>query len=615
MTTATKVSKTCNSCGRILPVEEFRRHKGHGDGYDSRCKDCMRREMREKKLLKEPAVAKVNPKNYGELAPRFKAMVTPYLSLQEWQSKHPGDTAPHRLVEPAVKAFESFFNEFTNQNLGGLPAHARAWVTAALTHPRLLLNVPPRHAKTTIMAIWFTLWQFCISRNTQVIIVSKTTALGEKISRKLCAEMETNERLIAAFGRFRPKDLTRPWRETKGELELEGKDLSLRSGDLNLQIRGSGQQVLGMEADWVIADDITDRRVAKSETEANTEWDYFLGDVLTRLAPTGRAFCIGQRVHEKDIYGRLSAETDDDGTPSWHLERTPAILDEESGVTLWPDVWPFERIVDKRKTIGSALFMCMYQQAPEVSGEFIEKWWLEGNGSQEHPGCYDRDRQVGQGWQQPTELAWVPVTRALLVDPSPTRYAGLVVIDIVFQMRARYFYAAVIDVVRLPPGHGLRGMVDSIEELARTYRPGVCIFEENSAKYLKDDPAWNRIRPLFKVLPHDTTKWNKHDTELGVWSLAADIEAGRIRFPWATPDDRARMQPLIDELLSYPNGSTDDCLMALWFAKANYRLMLPRDFLPTSFNRTGLAGRGAWNVDPNQAKWGQWRTDVRQPAR
>ena len=90
-------------------------------------------------------------------------------------------------------------------------------------------------------------------------------------------------------------------------MRLEGKDLTKRHG-LSIQIRGSGQAILGMEADWVIADDMTDRKVAKSETDRATEWDFFLGDVLTRLAPDGKAFCIGQRVHSEDLYGDSQAE-------------------------------------------------------------------------------------------------------------------------------------------------------------------------------------------------------------------------------------------------------------------------------------------------------------------
>jgi len=44
-------TKTCALCRRTLPTTEFRKHKGHGDGFDSRCKQCMRVETAAKKRL------------------------------------------------------------------------------------------------------------------------------------------------------------------------------------------------------------------------------------------------------------------------------------------------------------------------------------------------------------------------------------------------------------------------------------------------------------------------------------------------------------------------------------------------------------------------------------
>lgn len=576
-------TKTCAKCGRSLPVSEFRKHKGYGDGFEGRCKACMAEDSRLRRQAKQ-SIQVPPPKSGQAIAARYR-----------------------KMLEPTAEAFEAFYNEFTADALGGLPPHGKVWVEAALNNRLLLLNVPPRHAKTTIMAIWFPIWRWAANRNTQVIIVSKTVKLGEKISRKIAHELETNTKLIEAFGRFKPQDDSRPWRVGAGELEIEGKDRDLRSGDLSLQIRGAGQQILGMEADWVIADDMTDRRVAMSEVSREDEWEYFLGDVMTRLAPDGRAFCIGQRVHGDDIYGRLGRLADDDGTPSWHMERTPAILDEEGGRALWPGQWPYEKLVEKRREIGGSLFACMYQQAPEVSGEFVPRWWLTGNGTPETPGCFDDQRTVGTGWRPTNEEGeFLPITRVISVDPSPTMYAGIVVADIVYLPQQQYFYCGIVDIVR--EKLGLREMVDTIDRLTREYGPTVCIFETNAAKWLHEDPAWNRVTPMFRtVIGHATTQHNKRDALMGVWSLASDFEAGRIRFPMGDDESRDTSAYLIDEVLAYPNGRTDDVLMALWFIKSHYRKLAPLEALPTRFNRFGF-GQRTWNMDKKlRAGSGAWR--------
>jgi hypothetical protein len=514
----------------------------------------------------------------------------------------------HReMMKQTPEAFEAFFNEFTNPKLE-LPTHARQWVQAALEHKRLLLNVPPRHAKTTIMAIWFTIWQFACSRETQVIVVSKTTRLGEKIANKIAYELEFNRALNTAFGRFRPQDSTRPWRVTAGELELEGKSLGARSGDLNLQIRGSGQQILGMEADWIIADDITDRRVAVSDAAMRDEWDWFLGDVMTRLAPDGKVFCIGQRVHSNDIYGRLAEERDDEGEFVWHLEKTPAILNYDTKEVLWPELWSWEKLKDRRRAVGSSIFQAMFQQQPEVSGDFVPEWWIRGNGEAETPGCLDFDRSVGEGWKVTEEDGQiVPVVRVMAVDPSPTNYCGIIVADIIYQQQATEFWCSIVDIRR--DRMGQRAMMETIIELWGKHRPGALIFESNSVKWLREDVVWNQVDELFNhnIVGHSTGA-NKNDKLMGVWSLAADIEAGRIRFPYADVESATTSRFLIDEMLSYPNGRTDDVLMALWFIKFNYRSLIPNDFWHGHFLGANRS-QNPWNMRRIEAE-GKWAVNA-----
>ena len=589
------MTKTCASCHRELPVTEFRRHKGHGDGFDSRCKECMRRDAAAKKKLQEPAVAQIDRKPRHALDKAAKAMVEPYLALRGHQRQcFDGCDEDLALVDAAVEAYERFFVAFSE--FGYLPPHGKTWVTAALENPLLLLNVPPRHAKTTIMAKWFVIWQYACDRDTQVILISKTTTLGEQLSYYIANQLETNEELIKAFGRFRPKDLTRPWRIAKGELEVEGKDLDLRHG-LSLQVRGSGQAILGMEADWVIADDMTDRKVAKSETERLTEWDFFLGDVLTRLAPDGKAFCIGQRVHAEDLYGRLAkVEDEETGERAWHQIRTPAI--NANGEALWPEVWPLERLARRRKAVGGPLFQCMFQQTPEYAGEFVPKWWLTGDGTADHPGCYDAQRTVGEGWVQ--DKQFLPVTRVMSVDPSPTNYAGIIVSDVLWLPNSPYFNTTVVDIRRDKYGQNM--MLEVMRDLQSEYHCQALILETNSAKWLHEDVAWHRLVAMFPTAPigHNTTRWNKNDQLLGVWSLAADFESGRIRLPMGDADSRDTTNLLVDEVLAYPNGSTDDVLMALWFIKANYRKLMPRGMLSSYFN--GGGGRG-WDVARSKNRW------------
>jgi hypothetical protein len=479
------------------------------------------------------------------------------------------------MLRATPEAFEAFFNEFSGLKL---PAHAKSWVASALGNKRLLLNVPPRHAKSTIMAQWFPIWLIARDRDIQIIIVSQTTqGPAAQAIRKISYELESNTKLNHAFGRFRPDRNDGVWRAL--DIQVEGKDLGKRPG-LTVQIRGSMQAILGMEADWIIADDVTNPRISRSEAQRKNEDAWFREEVMSRLSPEGRAICIGQRVHVEDIYGRLARATTRAGDPSWHLETSPAVLDWETGKVLWPEEWPIHKLSDSYDSVGAASFETLYQQNPQEAGEFIRLEWIEGLG--DHPGCLDHDRSWGTGWKSETQQ-YVPITRVMSIDPSPRMYAGIIVADVVYYPGAQVFFCSIIDIVRDKLGENR--MMEKIEELRSLHSPSICVFEENSFKNISERPEWNRIVPLFRRVVYQKTANNKNDTELGIWSLAADFEMGRIRLPWANEESREKSKYLVTEALSYPNGQTTDVLMALWFIKWNFKKLMPLENLPTRFSR------------------------------
>src|SRR5678810_18887 len=84
------------------------------------------------------------------------------------------------LVWPrTADAFEAFYERFSGW---GFPPHWKSWVEAALENRLLLLNVPPRHGKSTCMSVWFPIWLIAGNRDEQILIVSKTDRLAQKFT-------------------------------------------------------------------------------------------------------------------------------------------------------------------------------------------------------------------------------------------------------------------------------------------------------------------------------------------------------------------------------------------------------------------------------------------------
>lgn len=535
------------------------------------------------------------------------------------------DFVPYGGLDPKVQerirfkasSFQAFFNAYSGKTLS--PIH-RKWVEEAVNTERLLVNCPPRHAKSTIFSVWFPIWLIagahaCLMnpadpdafglRNVQILLVSQTDKLAKKFTNEISYHLSYNQKLIADFGRFKPEMGDWPWRPNSGELLVDMRSRETESGDMTMQVRGAGQQILGMEANWVIVDDPVSREVARSETEREKLSEWFHGDVMTRLEPKGRAICIGQRLHIHDLYGDLSDEktTLTNSRKRWTHINYPAILDWDSKQVLWPEKWAWDDILQVYQDIGSDIFESMYQQNPLATARRLARTeWLYGD--DEHPGCVDVLRQRGEGLFDAQDevigamLSRTPreeVVRVVSLDPSPTRYAGLIVADV--PRLESQFSASIIEIIR--EKMSVRDMLSNLERVQAMYSPDYFIFEQVAAqRWFLQDQGLEKIKQEMTVLPHNTGR-NKGDPVLGVESLALDFEFGRIRFPYGDAESKAMSEQLFDEARTYPQGKTDDLLMALWFIKFNYIRLVPR--------YKGQGGGGFGRNIPNRLKGGwEW---------
>lgn len=524
-----------------------------------------------------------DPKTIGEMEPEYAA-----------------------LLEPTADAFEEFFIEFSEYDY--LPAHLKTAVADALAHHRMMVNMPPGHAKSEVFSVWFPIWLICQDRNVQIILLSKTEPLAKRAARGISVQLEQNVPLIQAYGRFKPETDIQPWQPLSGALSVAGRDLTSTTGDMTIQVKGGHQQILGMRAHWVILDDPTDEKLSDSETERETLEKRVDGEAVSRLMPGGHAICVGQRVHMFDIYDHLEKKKvrrgPRAGEPVWVVHRMPAVAkwptETEEAEVLWPEHWSFDELMDRYDDQGEALFETMYQQNPMPLGERIVKpEWIYGDG--EYRGCLDTDRGAGQGYRT---LGDLPVVRVVSIDPSPKNYTGICVADVAGA--GSTFVAAVIEISH-EKGLGLRDLVNEIDRCLKMYAPvDYMIFEESTfSHWLYEDPFFQQLRHQIKVIPHYTNAKTKGDPELGIRSLAIEFEKGAIRLPYGNPEAKDMSDRFIEEeLFTYPQGKVDDRLDALWFIKSRWKTLLPRKQVNTTVpgvKSQGLVWR-KYNRDPRKLK-------------
>jgi predicted phage terminase large subunit-like protein len=211
---------------------------------------------------------------------------------------------------------------------------------------RLVVEMPPRHAKTTTIHHALTWWMhqfpgdlngyFTYSDRKAWSESRKIRALAEGTGVKLSDE-------AANVAEWRTADY----------------------GGLIAGGVGSGITGFGFSGIVVVDDPYKGRDEANSLVIRESRWDWFNEVVYTR--DEGCSIVVMHtRWHEKDMAGMLEAQ-------GWDVIRLPAIAEEDDvlgravGEALW-DRYPLARLERIRKQIGEYAWAALYQQRPRPKG-------------------------------------------------------------------------------------------------------------------------------------------------------------------------------------------------------------------------------------------------------
>ena len=507
------------------------------------------------------------------------------------------DPETQAMLEFSAEGFKRFYEKFSGYML---PEHCYDWVHLFCTNRNLMLNVPPRHMKSSVFSLWIPTWLLCRDRDERILLVSLTKESAKKWVAGIAEQLAVNDDLVRTFGRFRPERIgDQAWRPLSGTLMVSGRHKQA-GVQYSVESRGSQQQILGMEATVVIVDDVTDKKIAENPEARRKQIDWLRGEVLSRVETqqteaSGRAVVVGQRLHIQDLYGEFQKQEYERGPkagdPLWTTIRKPAVLrwpDEDpenpEPLVLWPGKWTFDELMVTYERIGGhATFSAMYQQKPLAEGTdiFRPEWWAR---------CRDMNRAGGVGVKVAIKDATLPISRVLSIDPSVKQYHGLVVADVLYD-RTR-FLPVVLETKRWKGPQ--RSIIEEIQRTIATYKPDYFVFEDVSfIQWLKEDPYYDELQKRVRVIPHQTGR-NKGDPDMGVESLAREVEFGYIRLPYGDQFGRDCAGLFEEEANAFPHGQTSDILMALWFIKWNYRKFIPTQIFNNSLKWMPNAAKNVW---------------------
>jgi hypothetical protein len=411
--------------------------------------------------------------------------------------------------------------------------------------------------------------------------------------------------LTQAFGRFKPRQAGIPWRETEFIVEQFG-DIDLTEKEPTVQAASRERGFLGERVDFYSWDDlVTSANVRSPEVrEALAEW--FADEAETRLEPGGVGLLVGQRLGPDDLYrNRLEVKYVEDGRPRKKYAHIvyPAHRDEtcnaaadggshrqwdghRDGCLLDAVRLPW-RELDAELQSNPRRYRILFQQEDvDPAGALVDEAWINGGIDRQGfdaPGCLDTGRRFME-WPRGVSGLVDYVT----VDPSAGNWWGIEWWAVHPESRTRYLIHGLRstafragDLLEYQGGELAGVMEDWQRESIKLGHPiRVWIIEGNSAfRHLVayDHYAEWRRRWSVSVILHKTTGLNKNDEKSGVEALLPGLYRQGLKRLSAHPEDRAAVRFLDDfrkELTQYPDGATNDLVMADWMAEWNMRSIL-----------------------------------------
>lgn len=440
---------------------------------------------------------------------------------------------------------------------------------------RLLARVAPRgHAKSTCAALALPLWCVCEQRRRNIVIVTHELSLSRQFVRDIRHELESNERIIAAYGELlRDAEAARPvrprarrTRETSAPAcnmpsRRPGADarrrvrrtdaVLLTATGFSVQARSVGGSFRGLRVgaarpDLVICDDIEKDALVESP-EGRRRLEHWLRRVvMPALAPDGRLVVVGSILHYDSLLANLSDRV---RFPRWDY-RVYRALEAELGAdgqyylkALWPARWPVARLEEERQRVGTLAFEQEYQANPvDDSLRVFRPEWLTR--------------------YEPEELVPSRLATLMAVDPatgvSGGDYFALWVGSI--DTHTGVIYTRELRIERIGVIEQIRRILDAFERW-RPVKVGIETVAYQAALQQFLDEHGRRTQQYLPIVPLRTTG-NKRARIEGV---APFFENGTFRLPKA-------LDPEIEsQFLHFPKARHDDapdvCAMGLELAR------------------------------------------------
>jgi len=431
---------------------------------------------------------------------------------------------------------------------------------------RVIANVFPYGAKSTIVTVRGTLRELAKDPNSRHIIVSKSQTFAATQVSSIKEWLSNPElyvgaarNLIEDFGPFQAG--ASQW--NTNQVYIAGRVTGEK--DPSVLALGVGNQIYGRRADRIVFDDIATLENQRNPQTVADQLEWIDKEALTRIGRNGKARWVGTRVHHGDVYSTLRTR---DG---YNVIAYPVIMDEIEELTLWPEHLPWEYVQTIRNEMKPADFQLVYMQEdmPGAGAAFLPE---------DFDACRDFERVVGQ-----YDSRWKLVGG---LDPGG---GGSRSGNTAFVLTGIDLYTGRHYLIDLENHKAMKApqMRDKLFEWTERYNIAEWRVESNAmnAQVVQYD---DEVRQFLgargcRLVGHYTSstgRTGKWDPQFGVESCSPLFTGRMISIPWGDQISREKMSLFRDQLIHFPMNTVFDTVMGFWFSVLGCRDTLRRSALP-----------------------------------
>jgi len=304
--------------------------------------------------------------------------------------------------------------------------------------------------------------------------------------------------------------------------------------DPTIQIFGLYGKILGSRLDLIILDDVCnlENTITQHSRDKMAEW--VMGEVLSRIPPTGgRVWAVGHVWDKDDILARLARK------PGWYSRKFSAFLRDPRNPTqelpLIPSMWKIDRLLQREIELGPYMSKLMLRnELPDKSSGRIRLHWF--------------DRCLARGVGLPMERAWNPMRAPVFTGVDVATGSGLDLTAAVTAVVLPNGDRRIID-IRSGDWTGPE-ILEQLADITRCFGSQITVESNAAQKYLHQ---FARSLSCLALSEH-ATGVNKRHQHYGIEGLGTEISQGK----WILPSDSngipARTQTELDHPATHIDG-------------------------------------------------------------